>query len=231
MLNDQSNAAPGIGPTQAVDYRRVMLADEQYLPGSFIIDGENARDPGHSKPKLLRAGLLLGRITASKKFGASILGTVTAAYSDGGTSLTVSAAAAGELVGRIGSSGTFQLVSAPTATGTVATDQVTYSAVNTTNGVITVTDIGKDVIVGSLLQPEDGSETIRTFLYNGYPIKAVDANDADRDIEMGRYTVGGLVKSDELINWPPSAATSLHAWLVDQLNAAGSFRFTHQHGV
>ena len=229
---DIYGGAPGLGSTRETDFRRVFLGNEKYLAGSFVIDGANARDPLNTNRVFeIRAGLLLGRISASNKFGASVLGAVTEAYSDTDTSLTVSAATATELVRRIGESGTFRLVSAPANTGTVATDQVTYSAVNTSTGVITVEDIGKDAIVGSLLQPEDGSEAPLTILYDGYPKRVIDADLDDRDVELGRYPIGGVVDATQILNFPPAAATTLRQWVVDQLNAVGSFVFDYKHGL
>jgi hypothetical protein len=229
-MADDLNRAPGLGPTREVSHRQVTLADEKYLPGSFIIDGAESRDPGASVVTELRPGLLVGRITANNKFAPSVIGAVTADYSDTGTELTTTAAAAAELVRRVGSSGTFNLVHAPTDGGTVVSEQVTYSAVDTATGVITVSDIGANVVDGALIQPEDGSEAIKTIMPNGYPSKTVDVNNDDRDIELPRYLTGGLVDASQIINWP-SDATSIQDYITDALNAVGQFTFDSAHGL
>lgn len=113
------------------------------VPGGKIIDGSKARDPLNTGAlSELRAGLLLGKITSSGKYAPSIIGLAGEALDSDETALTVSTATATELVRRIGASGTFKLTGPPTASGVVRTVTVTYSAVDTSTGVITITAVG-----------------------------------------------------------------------------------------
>ncbi|VTT98932.1 unnamed protein product [Gemmataceae bacterium] len=135
---------PGIQSGTSVTYRQVFKQPESvlYLPGGGVIDAA-AQDPGNDDPLTLRGGLLMGRKTSGKKWLPSLIGKmITAALTSTGTSITLSAAAAAELVRRVGTSGTFKLTGPPTANGTARTVTVTYSAVNTSTGVVTITAVG-----------------------------------------------------------------------------------------
>ncbi|MDE2097152.1 MAG: hypothetical protein KGL39_07890 [Patescibacteria group bacterium] len=115
----------------------------EYLAQGKIIDGGNSRDPSNpSYPNVLQPGLLMGKITSSGLYGASVFGLSTAALSSTGTTLTVAAAAAVEINRRIGGSGTLTLTGPPVAAGVVRQLTATYSAVNTTSGAITITALG-----------------------------------------------------------------------------------------
>jgi hypothetical protein len=141
------NGLPGVGST-VTSTARIVLASvigALYLPLGRILDGSKSRDPLNTgDTDTLRAGVLLGKITSGGKYGPSILGVLGAAYdvSAAPTEMTVSAATATEIVRRIGASGTFKLVGPPSAGGTVQSATVTYSAVDTSTGVITVTSVG-----------------------------------------------------------------------------------------
>ena len=105
------------------------------LAGGKQIDGASARDPDNTPDVAnLRAGLLMGKITATGLYANSVMGITTVSYTSGGTSLTVTPQAAVELVRRFGASGTgtVNVVGPPTANGTVASTAMTWSAVNTT---------------------------------------------------------------------------------------------------
>ena len=134
---------PGIhtGPTATA--RKVLVSDRNilYVPGGVIIDGSKARDPLNSNNvNTLRAGMLLGKITASGKYAPSIIGVTGEAVDSAETEITVAAAVVTELVRRIGASGTFRLTGPPTAGGTVQTLTATYSAASGTT--ITLTALG-----------------------------------------------------------------------------------------
>ncbi len=97
--------------------------------------------------------------------------------------------------------------------------------------VVAQTAIGVDgrFVTGSLIQPTDGSETIKTFLPNGGTLRVTDIDGVDRDVQLGQYLIGGLVDSSQLVNWPADA--SLRTWVVDALRLAGAgFTFDHTHG-
>ena len=104
---------------------------------------------------------------------------------------------------------------------------MTYSAVNVTTGVITVTAIANPFVSGSFVQPTDGSETPLTFIPDGYGLKCTDNDSLSIDIPFPEVPIGGMIESSQLINWPSD--TSLRAWIMSRLNdiAGGTFRFDH----
>lgn len=239
MAKRQVNQIPGVHDGLGFAERIVSLAQEQWLPGSAnVIDGSKSRDPLNTDDvRNLRAGLLLGHITTGNKLAPSILGVTTVLYDQDGSDnlqITVSAATATEINRRIGSSGTCKMTGPPTAAGTVATQAVTYSAINTTTGVLTISDLTADAIAGSFIQPDDGSETPITLVPNGTGIWTQDETDTDvTAIQFPKYLVGGVLDSSQILNWPSD--TSLQNWLMAQLNggaaatpAHGRFIFDHR---
>ena len=235
MAHDPSlpGASPGLGTEREATQRPVVLANLEVMAGPMVIDASETRDPTNTPVTLVQSGVLFGQITANKKWAPSIIGTLTSAYTGVGTSNTsmqVSAATATEIVRRIGSSGTFKLTGPPTSGGTVATTTVTYSAVNTSTGVITVTDPDVNAIAGSLIQDTDGSETIKTFLYHngGWPIRVTDQDDNNRDQE-GSLVSSGQIDASLLINY--GTDSSIQAYIKDALNAVGHFTFDDDYGL
>lgn len=199
-------------------------SDSAFLPGGKIIDGSKSGDPLNTENvRILRAGLLMGIVTASGKYAPSIIGATTAAYTSGGTTLTVSAATATELARRIGSSGTFKAVGPPSAAGTVAATTVTYSAVNTTTGAITVSDLGVNKISGTWIQGTDGSENMVSVIPDGFGLKVTDRDGTSVDIDFQRVPYCGILISANIINWPSD--TSLRSWIQTKLNTYGKFTF------
>lgn len=192
-----------------------------YMPAGRVLDGSKARDPLNTGDlDVLRPGLLIGKITSGGKFAPSILGVTTVAYASGATvntTLTVSAATATEIVRRIGSSGTFKISGPPSAAGTVATATVTFSAVNTSTGVITITALAANYIAGSFIRPADGSETILGIL--DQHLKVTDPDGTSQDTVLSRLLVGGMIDASQILNWPSD--TSLVAWVKTQLRAVG----------
>src|SRR4051812_8782651 len=113
---------PRLTATRRANFRKVFReADwDAVLPGGKVINGTKTRDPGNTgAPQNLRAGLLMGKVTADSKYANSILGLSTGALTGAGTTLASSAAIATELVRRVGATGTFKLTGPPTAAGTV----------------------------------------------------------------------------------------------------------------
>ena len=219
---------PGVLTQRTAVYGLVTLSDEEYFPGGVIIDGGNARDPLNSLyPYELRAGVLLGKITASGKYGASVLGTTAAALAAGATTLSVAPAVAQEMVRRLGTTGSFKLTGPATAGGTVATQLVAYTAVNTATGAVTITAASAACVGGGFVQPADGSETPLTFVPNGYPLRVVNYDQLNIDVPEARCPIGGVVRSKNIVNWPSDPA--LMAWLVDTLAAPGQSHFVFEH--
>lgn len=216
---------PGIRtPLQAIAY--VVFKQVEFMSGLALgkfIDGTKASDPDNvGDVDRLRPGLVMGKIAASGLYANSIIGVTAASYTSGATSLTVTPQCATEIVRRIGATGTFKLTAPPAAAGTVATTVVTYSAVNTSTGVITVTNIGVNNISGGFIQPTDGSETPISMIPNGFAIPVSDSS-GRTTVEWNNVPFSGSVISANIINWPTD--TSLQTWLTGQLNAVGQYVF------
>lgn len=140
---------PGIGTAQLAQRRNVSRNGAlDYYPAGGVIKGSKARDPGNSaySTRALRAGLLVGKITSGGYWANSVLGLSQGALAVGATTINVPVATAVEIVRRIGTSGTFKLTGPPTAAGVVKTLTVTFSAVNTTTGDITITALGTNQV-------------------------------------------------------------------------------------
>lgn len=217
---------PGPGSVRTATPRRVSGALGGLLkPGGIIINGSLSRDPLNTGDlDKLRAGLIMGKITATGLYCPAIIGTLKTAHTgDSTTSMTVDAATAVE-INRIATSGVFQITGPPTANGTVAAVSISYSAVNTTTGVITITAESTYFVAGSFIggvhaTASDGSEEPRLILADGYPIKVTDVDANSVNVETGQVYAGGYIDSSQIINWPSD--TSLQAWLMAKLNSGG----------
>jgi hypothetical protein len=220
---------PGIGSAVTAQ-RRGVFRDGLFgvFPRGGYIEGSLSRDPGNSAHSVysLRPGLLMGKITSGGYWAPSIIGVTTGAYTSGGTSLTVSAAQAAYLVARVGASGTFNLIGPASAAASNNTTQVTYSAVNTTTGAITISDIGANRIAGAFVAPEDGSQTPRSFIPDGHNV-LIDSV-ALGDVDFPRIPVSGIVEVDQVIDWPSD--TTLRTFIRESLSslAGGKFVFSDQ---
>lgn len=115
-----------------------------FLANGVLVDGALTRDPGNSADSVftIRPGTLMGKVAASGRYANSVIGNASGALAGTGTTVTVSAAEAAELVRRVGATGTFKLTGPPSAAGVVRTLTATYSAVNTSNGQVTITALG-----------------------------------------------------------------------------------------
>ena len=220
---------PGVRAAVSATHKIVFKRTGQgYLQQGWQINGALSRDPTNTPVSVLQPGVLMGKITATGLYAPSILGVTTVAFTSGGTEITVGAATAVELVRRIGSSGTFKLIGPPTAAGTVAATTTTFSAVNTSTGVITVTNPAADFIAGSFISPTDGSDVPLTFIPDGYGICVVDSDGSTNlTVEFPEMPIEGVVDSSQLVNWPSD--TSLQTRLIGQLNASGAGHFTFDH--
>jgi hypothetical protein len=225
---------PGLRTAVTATHRIIFKGgrwDYVSLPGGATIDASESRDPANTGfLGNLRAGLLMGKITATGLYAPSILGAISGAYTSGGTSLTVSAAVATEIDRICGQAGTAELVAIgpPTANGTNAVTDITHSAINTTTGVITVSDLGVDKVAGTLIARKDGRQLPITLIPDGYPIKVTDSEGTSVDVGFPKLPIGGTIISENILPvWPSD--TSIMAWIVEQLNAAGQFVFDHKY--
>lgn len=209
-----------IGSGRTASFTRPFLyGDPYYPPGGVIVQGSKWYDNGNTgSVRTIRAGHI-GKMSSGKVVPA-VLGPTTAGYTSGGTELTVSASTALALVQAVGESGTFWLIggtSAPNSLATVLAVQVTYSAVNTSTGAITITDIGANRASGSLLttfQPAllggtgglTGSPNLGLGVIDraeGVPV--VDADGNSLDVDLAEYGIRGHLNVDNVINWPSNA--------------------------
>jgi hypothetical protein len=179
---------PRINSERVTTPRRVLAnpAAKLLLVGGAVISGTYSRDPGNTGyADVLRAGLILGKRTADGKYAPSILGVLTEAGTQGDTTLVVAPAVAAELVRRVGATGTFKLTGPPTAAGVVRTLTVTYSAVDTATGEITITALGgggvNDVQTFTAAAGTDGG-TFR-FAYRGAVTAALAWNVSTADAQ------------------------------------------------
>jgi len=213
---------PGIGTTRTAQYRKVLLTDRGavYLPGGKVIKGSASRDPGNTGyVHTLRPGILLGKRTSDGKYAPSVIGALTTAYSasSDGTSLTVPTAVATEIARRL-TVGTdeIQICGPSSAGGAVSSEHRVVSAVNTATGVVTLASaLTNDYVVGSLVQPYDGSQTPLGLLPDGYGIKVTDEDENDIDVELPQLLIGGVVDASQIINYTDEASVQaqIKSWL------------------
>jgi hypothetical protein len=215
---------PGLPTARTATPRQVTIGGEKFLPGGMIVDGANGRDPANTTyPYELRAGVLMGRITASNKLGVSIFGVMGVLHDTSvvTTTMTLPAATVAEIQRRCGaSSGTFRITGPATAAGTVNSEIVAYSAVPTTT-TLTITATTNDFIAGSFIGADDGSYLPITCIPNGYPLRVVNYDQVDIDVPLERVLVEAeVIGSQFLPYWPTDA--SLITWIKTQLNAVGN---------
>jgi hypothetical protein len=227
---------PRFGTAVTATPRKVLRgsATEAFLPGGKVIDGVKSRDTSNTPIDVLQAGKLMGKITATGLWANSVIGSTTVAYA-GGTSLTVGVPTATEIVRRIGASGTFKILGPPAASGVVSLQTVTYSAVVTSTGVITVTAIGSNFVAGSLILPTDGSEDMLSFVpdfgQSAYGIKTTDNDGTNTQVTAVPFPlvpIEGVINSPSLIDWP--ADTSIQAYIKSAMSMAGFGKFVFDDG-
>lgn len=232
--------APKIATHKIVFFQGDWLSD---LALGKLIDGNNASDPSNSSPDqiVLQPGLLLGKLTATTgdvntpvlgAYGATVIDNIQANLTTVATSLTLTAAGATELARRFGNSGTFNLIGPPAAGGTVATTTVTYSAVNTTTGVVTITATGVAYLANSFVCGQDGSQTPLTLIPDGYGILVTDNDFITRlTVQFPQFPIAGVIDPTKIIAGTTaygSLDSSLQNWIKTNLSTAsgGKFVFT-----
>lgn len=224
---------PGIAAQDTASHRHVFLQQsEKFLAQGRIINGSASRDPGNTGDiGVLRPGLLMGKITATGFYAPAYVGVLQAAYTSGGTEITVSVAQAVELLRLVGASGTAELVAIgpPTANGTLAETDVSHSAIDTATGVLTVTDLGASKVAGTLIAVKDGRQTPLTFIPDwDYGVKVTDQDgDSVAVVDFPKFPMWGVIDSSQLLPvWPSD--TSIQAEIVTSLGSANQhFSFDH----
>jgi hypothetical protein len=178
MSIQYGNSAPGLRTERVFQPRDIMITgtNVEDIPHGCAIDGSKTRDPNNAGwTHIVQSGKVFGRITSSGLWAPSILGLTVAALTTTATLISVSPATATEINRRIGSTGSAVLVSSPTTTGTVALTTFSFTAVDTTNGVLTITAAlpANEVQVVQI----GGTTTAGTFrvgIYNPFSLEADD---------------------------------------------------------
>src|SRR4051812_25620533 len=90
---------PGVKSAVGAAHRLIFKqTSELFLAGGRIIDGTKSRDPDNTgNIDVLRAGLVMGKVTSGGKYANSIMGLTNAAYAPSATSLTLTSQAVTEL--------------------------------------------------------------------------------------------------------------------------------------
>lgn len=234
-MSGSGNMLPGYQAGKAFGSRAVVKGGPiRLMPVGSILAGSLSRDPLNTGYlDVIRAGTVVGKVTATKKYAPSIVAVTTIAYDKDGSALLadhlwVSVADAVEIVRRFGASGTFNISGPPTTGGVMATyETVTYSAVDTSTGDITITTLAADYIAGSYIQPEDGSEVPLALLNKEDGVKVTDDLGVNMDVAV-QLLVGAIVDSSQILRW--SANAVIIAWLKGVLNADGASQFVFDDG-
>jgi len=229
MFTTNPQAQPGVYGPYTSQPRTLIYSDfekVQRVSVPLVIDGTNSSWATNSPYTwLLPAGMLFGRNSTSKKYAPSVLGQTTANYVSGGTTVTTDANTAAYLASRLGASGTFNITgpaAASTAAASTSTTLVTYSAVNTTTGAITVTNIGANVLAGAWIQPIDGSQTVLWILGDDQGVAVVDGFFNRIDAQTGQMlSGGGCINTGYIVNYPTDPGFKLYVKAALRANASG----------
>ncbi len=215
------NGKPGVMPGFLASPREVFAANRQFaqfVAGPATLDGFNCGNPANAPyPWQLSAGSLLGRLTASGKFGSSVLGATTTPYAHSGatgTTLQTDVNTVAEIARRLGPVGSLKVTGPAAAGAPVAVQAVTYIGLGLSTGTITLAAAGNaDAIAGSLLQPTDGTEAIVTVLCDAWGVRVADPFGAVRvDVQDGQLlAAGGTINVAALVGYPVDPG--LRAWV------------------
>lgn len=217
---------PGVSAGRTANYGIVFRNTHGKLlfPGGAIVDGTKSRDPENTNILVMRPGLMLGRTSGNKLANSMIGVSQTAITGASSTSVTLTVPSATELVRWMGTSGTFTITGPASANGTMHNETVTYSAVNLTTGVVTISTTTNSYVAGSFIGDTDGSQTPITFVDDGYGLRLPDVA---ADIDMPKVPIAGNLYSTGLIYWPTD--TSLQNWVVTNLSTVGGGKFVFDH--
>lgn len=180
------------------------------------------------------AGFYQLEVTTGKGTSAESVQT-TAALAANANTATVDAAV--EALSNVGAGNVAAVYADPTLTLTFSSNlgpvHVRVLADTTNDGgvfeggwaaVHTTTGVDGRFVTESLIQPTDGSETIRSFLPDGWELyMPLDST----DLPLNHLPIVGNVDLAKLLPYP--ADTSLRQWIRDQLNTYGKFVFTEKY--
>ncbi|KKN74308.1 hypothetical protein LCGC14_0392470 [marine sediment metagenome] len=231
-MTEQIVGLPGVKTGQERDFQdrtiRITPENRAYIIAGKVVDGTLSRDPlNGSDTDVLRPGTLMGKVTATKKYATSILGPILNAEIATSVALEVSVATALEIVRRIGTSGTFDLVGPPAASGVPATESVTFTAIDTGTGIITVDATTLAFIAGSFIVPDDGSGVPVALVDDNIFLKVTDRDRVATDVEFTLPLIAGQIDSTQILGWPSDSG--LQQYLIDSLNVNGQGNFLFDH--
>lgn len=99
---------------------------------------------------------------------------------------------------------------------TKATGPTSVAIVETTKGeLVGAATIDVDMAIGSIIVPDDGSETPLTLVTHESGIKVTDEDGADVDVQT-QVLVGGIIDASQIVEYPIEEST--RQWLKNQLN-------------
>jgi hypothetical protein len=163
----------------------------EFAPTVGIIDGTLSRDVGSNDlggaqlgtvtytPSLLRAGLMLGIETTSKQLRNSVIGLTHGAVAAAATTITVASQVATEVARLItvaGGNVSLTIIGPTTTSGPIGANTETLTVTAASGTTLTVTATAHAYVIGSLIQPADGSQIPVTFLTEQYGIDVTDQN-------------------------------------------------------
>jgi hypothetical protein len=235
----EHNGLPGIGTERTSTPLNILVTVEgaKYFPGGKIIDGSLSRDPLNTdNHEVLRAGMLMGIITATGLLAPSVIGKVLTDTAANAKTLVVSEQTGDEVERRCGVTGSIKLVGAPTDTGTVAVSgDLAYTSIDAaadSKRTINLTENAPAVYVdGSFVCAIDGSHIPVGILNTPSGVKVTDDLNASVDVECPELLISGQIIYDNIINAPADALTTLKAWMKAYLRASGlGFLFNDDFG-
>lgn len=220
-----SRGTPGIGSPLAVSFGLLALnGGYQYRPVGGLIKGSKARDVGNTDdPYTLRTGLIMAKHTSDGTFAPWVCGVSANALTTSGTTITVSPAEAVEIVRRLGASsgaGTLTIVGPPSANGTAVAQALTFSAINTATGAITITATGVAYVAGSLIV-ETAYGIPLTFI-NEDQVSLPPTGDAD----WPRIAMTATINVDKILYWPTDTGIKTYIRANMSTTAGNKFVFS-----
>lgn len=229
------NGLPGYGTSLTSTPRTILrsLDGMKTIPGGIVLDGTKCADFTNTpNVDILTNGLMLGKITATGKYAPTIVGVLQADAAGSATSLTVSAAQATEIVRRVGATGTatIRIYGSPTAGSAVATQTLTYSAINTSTGVITVSATSAAYIAGSYITAADGTQTPIAILFAEWAIRMTDYTNTRVDQPLPFPLISADLLAANLPDYSLLNADT-KAYAKGLLNASGrTFTYSDDYG-
>jgi hypothetical protein len=244
MITPNVSRTPGVRTGQTYTHREVLMNPDGagFMPVSRIINGTASRDPDNTGYlSSLRPGLVLGKDATDDKYTTAILGITDVAYVSGvdTTTLSVTAQCAVEIARRY-TSGTQNFYVVANQNDDNADEEIpppaeliTYSAVNQSNGNLTITALDYSYPVGSLIIAADAVHNIDygsgiVQLTNLQilidDVKVTDDNGDSIDVFLARPLIRGTVNVDRIINYPTEPKTQ--RWFKKQLNQGKALSFS-----